>query len=294
MGVLPARTARFEAFVAPAMARPALWRLVVGFGLAGLCWLAATAALLPLAGGPRGVLLLYLAGFAGLVAGVGIAARLLHGRGFASLIGPDGFRLRGFALGIAVVALVAACSAAPVLLLAPPVRQAGLATWAAWLPLVLPAILLQSAAEEIAFRGYVMQGLAARFRSPLAWWILPAALFGILHWNPVEFGGDAWLAALAAAVIGLVLGHVTAATGNLSVAMGLHFANNAFAMLVLAVPSPVAAFSLWLAGVGAGAEDATLRRGLLLLDLATTLVAYAIWLWFARRRRLHSQAPGSI
>ena len=95
-------------------------------------------------------------------------------------------------------------------------------------------------------------------------------------------------------MIGLVLGHVTAATGNLSVAMGLHFANNAFAMLVLAVPSPVAAFSLWLAGVGAGAEDATLRRGLLLLDLATTLVAYAIWLWFARRRRLHSQAPGSI
>ena len=123
-----------------------------------------------------------------------------------------------------------------------------------------------------------MQGLAARFRSPLAWWLLPAVLFGILHWNPVEFGGDAWLAALAATVIGLVLGHVAAATGNLSVAMGLHFANNVFAMLVLAVPSPVAGFSLWLAGVGAGAEAATLRRGLLLLDLATTLAAYAIWL----------------
>ena len=39
-----------------------------------------------------------------------------------------------------------------------------LAAWAAWLPLVLPALLVQTAAEEIAFRGYLMQGLAARFR----------------------------------------------------------------------------------------------------------------------------------
>ena len=68
MSVLPARTARFEAFVAPARARPALWRLVAGSALAGAVWLALPPALLLALrrrSGGRAVLLLYLASFAG-------------------------------------------------------------------------------------------------------------------------------------------------------------------------------------------------------------------------------------
>ena len=40
------------------------------------------------------------------------------------------------------------------------------------------------AAEELAFRGYLMQALAARFRSPLVWWLLPALLFGAAALEP--------------------------------------------------------------------------------------------------------------
>ena len=54
---------------------------------------------------------------------------------------------------------------------------------------------------------------------------------------------------LAAGLIGLILGDVTARTGNLSLAMGLHFANNAIALLLVAMPSPLAALSLYLAPV---------------------------------------------
>jgi membrane protease YdiL (CAAX protease family) len=173
------------------------------------------------------------------------------------------------------------------------VRQAPVALWAAWLPLALPALMIQTAAEELAFRGYLLQGLAARFRAPLVWWLLPAVLFGLLHWDPAQFGRHAWLAAASAAVVGLVLADVTASTGNLSAAMGLHFANNAVALLLVAVPSPAAALSLYLYPVATGDPDA-LRR-ILLADLATTLVAWAAWRLLLRRRAsLHSPDPGSI
>ena len=107
---------------------------------------------------------------------------------------------------------------------------------------------MQSAAEELAFRGFLMQSLAARFRSPVVWWLLPALLFGALHWNPAELGANAGLGVLASTVVGLALADVTARTGNLSAAIGLHFANNVMAMLVVALPSPVSGLALYLIG----------------------------------------------
>ena len=83
---------------------------------------------------------------------------------------------------------------------------------------------------------------------------------------------------LTTTLIGLILGDVTARTGNLSLAMGLHFANNAIAMLLVAAPSPLAALSLYLLPVGPA--DPAAMRPLLMLDLASTAAAYAGWLAF--------------
>jgi membrane protease YdiL (CAAX protease family) len=285
MGIVPERTQRFEAFVAPARARPALWRLGLGAAIAAGLWLGALGLALPAAqpglGQGRVPLLLYLFSFAALIAGLAVAAPLLQRRRFATLIGPAGFVPRRFALGVGIVAAAGVVAAVPVFALAPPVRQTGFGAWAAWLPLALPAIFVQTAAEELAFRGYLMQGLAARFRPALAWWLVPAAVFGLLHWSPAQLGGDAWLAAAAAAVVGLILGDVTARTGDLSLAMGLHFANNAVAILLVAVPSPLAALSLFVLPLDPA--DARFRL-LLLLDLAITLAAYAVWLAAWSRR----------
>jgi membrane protease YdiL (CAAX protease family) len=298
MGILPERTARFEAFIAPARARPALWRLAAGAVLAAAVWLAAAFVLLPLAArvstAPERLFLhAYLASFACLILGTVAAARALQRRGPATLIGPGGFRPRDFALGIAAVVLLGALAGLTLSGLTPPVRQMSLAAWAAWLPLALPALLVQTAAEEIAFRGYLLQGLAARFRSRWIWWLLPALGFGALHWNPAEFGRNAWLVALSTAVIGLILADVTIRTGNLSAAIGLHFANNVASLLVVALPSPLAGLSLYLAGIDPADADAL--RPLLLADLATTLAAFAAWLALCHgRRRLHSEGRGSI
>lgn len=284
----------FDAFVAPARARPALWRLVAGVLLAAAVWLAATVALFraaPAAGAP-GVLLLYLASFAGLALGTVLAARLLHRRGAASLLGPGGFRLRHFAAGVAAIAALVLLATAVGALAAPPERQMAWSAWARLLLLALPLVLVQTAAEEFLFRGYLMQGLAARFRTPLAWALLPAIAFGALHWDGTAYGADAWLAVVAATAVGLAFADVTAATGNLSAAIGLHFANNVAALLLVAMPGPTAALALYVAPV----DGAHSMRAWLLADIATTLAAWAAWRLALglRDRRLHSRDRGSI
>ncbi len=276
MPILPDRSPAFEDFVAPARARPAIWRLVLGCALAGTLWIAATVGLVLVGqGSANGALLAFLYGFAGLIAGLGLAARLLQKRDLASLIGPGGIRPGAYLAGVAVVAALALPTA---FALDAPAQRVALGAWAAALPLAVPALAIQTAAEEMLFRGYLAQGLAARFRSRLVWWLGPALLFGVMHWNPATFGANAWLVVVSAALTGLILGDVTIRSGNLSLAMGLHFANNAIALLVVAPPSPLSGLTLFEAPIDP--SDAGGFRPFLLADIGSTLLIYAIWLGY--------------
>jgi hypothetical protein len=287
------RSDAFEAWVAPARARPELWRLLLGLALAATLWAAAVVAAGAAATGPRGALLGYLFAFAGLAAGAALAARLLHRRGVASLIGPRGFRPRGFLAGAAVVLAIAAATIGPGLALAGAERNQPLAAWLAWAPLALAAVLVQTSAEEIVFRGYLSQQLAARFRSPALWMGLPALGFGALHWNPA-FAANAWAVAGVAALTGFVYADVTARLGDLSPAMGLHFANNAVALLVAGPAGPLGVFALWRAPIDPSDEAA--MRAALVANAVVTLLAWSVWrtLRARRERALHSRGPGSI
>jgi membrane protease YdiL (CAAX protease family) len=199
---------------------------------------------------------------------------------------------RSFAAGAAVVAVLALVAAATGALVAPPERQAGLAEWARLVPLALALVIVQSAAEELFFRGYLTQALAARCRSPLAWALVPSLAFGALHWDSGSYGADAWLAVVAATVVGLALVDVTATTGNLSAAIGLHAANNVAALLVVAIPGETAALALYVASV----DGPRPMRAWFLADIATTVVAWSAWRLALRLRdrRLHSRGGGSI
>lgn len=282
MPLPPVRTAAFEAFTDPARQAPQLWRLGAGIIVATVVWVAAAAglalvgkALVGPAGetpDPRLSLVLGLFGFGGLSAGVWLAARFLHRRRPVRLLGPGGVRWRQVAAGAAVVAVAAAFAAVPLVTLVGAHRQTPGVAWAFWLPVAIPAIIVQASAEELAFRGYLMQALAARFGTPLLWWVLPALLFGLLHWDPAGLG---WMAVVAATVSGLVLADVTVRTGNLSAAIGLHVANNIIALLILAPPSALDRLSLFVQG-----DAPALRGGLLLIDVTTTLAAWGLWrLW---------------
>ena len=224
-----------------------------------------------------------LAGFAGAWLFLVIWTRFAHGLRFRTLLGIERrLVLRDFFAGVAVVLLVAGIgivTAVQFQLFRPNLPPT---TWAIWLIPSLVFIFIQVFAEELVFRGYLQPVLAARFRSPLIWLVIPALLFGAAHYNPAVFGPNWPLVVFAAALMGLVAGHVTARTGNISAALGLHFANNCNGMLIVAVPGPLSALSLYLHPIGP--EEVILTRGVLIGNIATILGAYGIYLWFLRRR----------
>lgn len=112
------------------------------------------------------------------------------------------------------------------------VFQLNLAKFIPLLLIVLILIPFQTSVEEILFRGYLAQGVAARTRS--RWWalIIPTVLFGLMHsFNPEvkEFGF--WLTMPQYILMGALLGIVTILDDGLELALGIHFINNAFAAL---------------------------------------------------------------
>ena len=95
--------------------------------------------------------------------------------------------------------------------------------------LILP---FQTSFEEIFFRGYLSQGIAAATRS--RWWtlIIISLAFGLMHsTNPEvkEFGF--WISMPSYVLMGVILGAVSILDDGIELALGIHFINNAFMAL---------------------------------------------------------------
>jgi uncharacterized protein len=293
-------TTAFARFTAPARRRPELWRLILGLGVIAACyfgWIAAMGGLLWLIAGPgrieaglRGVgpggdpwsVIGLLFTFLGPWIGVWAAVRLLHGRSLGSVIGRAPVVLRDFAAGLGVTAVVAV---AGLLLLpfAPPLEPATpAAIWLAFLPLALFGLLIQTGAEELVFRGYMQQQLAARFATPLAWMVLPAALFGLAHYAPGVGPVTPWLVVAVTGFFGLIAADLTARSGTIGLAWGLHFANNFLAVLVVSAMAGLDGLALFRVTDPAG--GALGLDALLLADMALMALVWALArLWLRHR-----------
>ncbi|MBY8976884.1 CPBP family intramembrane metalloprotease [Rhodobacteraceae bacterium NNCM2] len=252
----------FRAWVGWGRRRPALWRMLLGLAIIGACWLLTTMVIMivPAFFAARAVdasvlayidtygmtaalqglspvlnSLLVLLTFGGMWVGVWLALRLLHKRSLASTLSARGRWSMGHFWGGFLVALsFSAIMALLAYLTASPGTMNEVDPFA-WGWAVIPlffAVAVQSCGEELFFRGYLQQQLAARCRSPWIWLILPSVLFGLLH------GGDGWQGVayiLVTALIGIVAGVMVWRTGSLAAAMGLHLGNN-FSVFVLIGP----------------------------------------------------------
>lgn len=283
------------AFVAPARPHAALWRFAAGMVLATLVYfglnqvffqtvysvaLDTNSDLLSDIGSGRSPLAMYLLlfSFVFMILGVALSAQLLHKRSFWTLIGPVDRLLRDFrAVSLAVLGVTA------VVLILPPwdmggafVRNMALGTWLVLLVPSLLMILLQVSAEEIVFRGYVQQQLAARFRSPLVWMVLPSVLFALGHYLPDTAGENAIMIAVWAGVFGILMADLTARAGSLGPAIAVHLWNNVSAMMIISLPDELSGLALYLAPFGM--DDTEALRAWLPVDFAMMLV-----LWLAAR-----------
>lgn len=92
---------------------------------------------------------------------------------------------------------------------------------------------LQTSAEELFFRGYLMQGLGRIFTIRLVPFVITSVLFGLLHFaNPeVEKLGEVILIAYLST--GFFLGAITLIDEGLELALGFHAGNNLFLSLFL-------------------------------------------------------------
>lgn len=256
------RTPEFNAYIAPARLYPQIWRLILGIvlilfiymGFVGLVFWAGFAYATPFGflSWANGVMttqgavptLIMLFTFAGMALGPIIAAPACHMRGPGTLFGPFADTLRGFITAALIVTLIFAAYSAISFYLEPPLPNLPLNEWLWYLPYAVPLILIQTSAEELIFRGYLQQQLAARFNSRFFWMVLPSMLFASLHWDPA-MGSNAWLVVAVTFGMALIAADLTEKTGSLGAAMGLHFANNIFALLFLSVQDTINGLALF-------------------------------------------------
>lgn len=297
---MPPEYAAHASFIRPALAAREPWRIlvmIISFEIVFAASPAIFAAILPSDAAVdefyEGITafgtLAQFASFGISAVGFLILLRVLHGRGFQSLIGPAAQTKRDllrvtWAVAIWLLALE---------FLPPWINTADLAevrdfgVWAALVPVALVAVLIQVGTEEIFFRGYLQQQMACLSDSRWAWMILPSLMFGALHFWNGNGAAEGVIWAIWATALGIACADLTARTGNLGAAIGLHLANNAFALLVVAVQDwPSSGLALFLYPY----EDpalyaygvAALASPWLIVQLFSMLATVAI-MWLAAR-----------
>ncbi len=179
-------------------------------------------------------------GFWGL--GLGLAVGQIHRRPLGTLVRADGsLRWGRMAQGAGVWGLLMAGPLALSLLLHPTALNVEV-DWGLWIRLLGLAMVLtpiQIAAEELFFRGYLLQASGLLTRNPWILCGLNGILFMLAHLDNPEMGyGWGWLA-LYYAGFGIFATYLTLKDQGLELALGMHAANNGFVILLVSYDNAV-------------------------------------------------------
>ena len=116
----------------------------------------------------------------------------------------------------------------------------------AYAALALLLTPLQTATEELIFRGYLMQGLGRLLQRPWPLIVISAALFTLPHAANPEVALAPLLVLPQYFIIGALLAAVTLKDGRLELAIGIHAANNLFTGLVANIePSVISTVAIF-------------------------------------------------
>ena len=105
-----------------------------------------------------------------------------------------------------------------------------------FIPFALVGVLLlpiQTTAEELFFRGWILQWVGKRIGSIIVLSVISGAAFSLPHMLNPEVAGDFLGAFFGYFTVGFALAWVTVRDRSLEVAIGAHMSNNLFAALIV-------------------------------------------------------------
>lgn len=117
-----------------------------------------------------------------------------------------------------------------------------------WFPLLFSALILtpiQTSAEEIFFRGYIIQGLSLLTKNKLALIIISSILFMVPHFLNPEMQRNPILMALFYFSFGAFAAFITLKDNRLELALGVHAANNLTLLFVTTKDSVLQTNAIW-------------------------------------------------
>lgn len=168
--------------------------------------------------------------------GIFIVVKTLHCRRFRTLISFDAsICWRRLFSGFAVWFLIASIQTVIEFWLKPQdfVWSFHSANWLAFLPIALVLTPIQTSAEELLFRGYLLQGLGLIVRQPVVLALVSSLPFALVHFgNPEMQRGAGWVG-MTYFALAVFLGLITLKDNRLELALGVHAANNLFIVLLV-------------------------------------------------------------
>jgi uncharacterized protein len=113
--------------------------------------------------------------------------------------------------------------------------------------LVMILTPIQTSAEEIFFRGYLLQGMGLITRQPLVLIFINGLLFMLPHLGNPEVANGVFWVALEYFSIGVFLAFITLQDNRLELALGVHAANNITHIFFTTSDSALGTPALWTA-----------------------------------------------
>jgi uncharacterized protein len=150
--------------------------------------------------------------------------------------------------------------------------------WPVAFLLVMILTPIQTSAEEIFFRGYLLQGMGLITRQPLVLIFINGLLFMLPHLGNPEIANGFFWVALQYFAIGVFLAFITLQDNRLELALGVHAANNITHIFFTTSDSALGAPALWTAQPSPAG----------FMDIVIVLIAISIAYYLFFRKRLWS------
>ena len=181
-------------------------------------------------------------GFLFFLFGIWLTVRLIHGRPLRSLVTwRRSINWRRVGVGFVVWALLLGIGTLVEYLVSP---ESFTITFNAsiFIPFTILAVLitpLQTTAEELFFRGYLVQAGSLISRNWIFLAIWSGVLFAMPHFLNPEVASNTWVMMMSYFVLGAFLAWISLKDGTIELAIGVHAANNLMAGLLVTFPESV-------------------------------------------------------